>query len=201
VPPLVAEEIEKRAETLRPMARWFEALPHAGRSASSPIPALIGAEAPERKTMKLHLIQLHPIQLVFTHQSTVVAKRRIPDIAKPHDAEPREAVPVVDMDHLVARIIKFIEVLGVEPDIEPMGLALLIGKGIANKNAGEDEVYDITIPIKNHSGVIPYLNLSIDEGTESNGSSESGSSIYPCLPVPPIDIPPAPSARWFSYFV
>lgn len=140
-------------------------------------------------------MKLHPIQLVFTHQSTVVAKRRFPDIAKPDDAEPCEAVPVEDMDHLVARIIKFIEALGVEPDIEPMGLALLIGKGIANKNVSEDEVYDITIPIKNHSGVIPYLNLSVDEGTESNGFLESGSSTYTRLPDPPLPIPPAPSAR------
>ena len=98
-------------------------------------------------------MKLHPIQLIFTHQSSIVARHRFPDTEKPHEDKPSEPVLAEDMDQLVARIIKFIDALGVEPDMEPMGLALLIGKGLANKNNQQDNVCDLTIPLKNLCGV------------------------------------------------
>ena len=100
-------------------------------------------------------MKLHPIQLIFTYQSSIVARRRFPDIENPQEDKPGEPVLTEDMDQLVAQIIKFIDALGVEPDMEPLGLALLIGKGLANKNNQQDNVCDLTIPLKNLCGVSP----------------------------------------------
>ncbi|MBB6053863.1 hypothetical protein [Armatimonas rosea] len=137
--------------------------------------------------------------IIFTHNSSVVATRCFYEAAKRYLEESSELALVEDMDNLVAAVIKFIESFNVEPDIPPLDLALLIGKGLANRNTLKDDFCEIEIPIKDLNGRgMRYGGSHIDEGEPFECSLEfeekapvkrKGLTIPNALDLGPLDLP------------
>ena len=96
-------------------------------------------------------MKLYPVQLTFTCQSSIIAQRTLPDAISSRQSE---TAPPEEMDRLVTRVIEAIEAEEIELDIQPLDLALLVGKAFLNENIKEGKIYDIVIPIQKPEGKI-----------------------------------------------